>query len=139
MNTLPLRARAGYLLIAVALLLIEVAIAAGWIGGAWVRGSLGDVLAVALVYCGLRGVFGCPPGWACMLAIGIGCAIEGLQAIHLADRLGLRPGSAAYIALGNTATLHDVLMYALGGVAAVGCDVLLRPRQHATPAAPLSD
>ncbi|MEA5122876.1 DUF2809 domain-containing protein [Xanthomonas floridensis] len=139
MNALSLRARAGYLLLAVVLFLIEVAIAAGWIGGTWVRGSLGDVLAVALVYCGLRGVCGTAPGWACLLAVGIGCAIEGLQAIHLADRLGLRPGSAAYIALGNTATLHDVLMYAIGGVVAFGCDTLLRQRRHAAPAAPLVD
>ncbi|MCC4622051.1 DUF2809 domain-containing protein [Xanthomonas cassavae CFBP 4642] len=139
MNALSWRARAGYLLLAVALLLIEVAIAAGWIGGAWVRGSLGDVLAVALVYCGLRGVFGTAPGWTCLLAVGIGCAIEGLQAIHLADRLGLRPGSAASIALGNTATLHDVLMYAIGGAIALGCDALLPRRRRAMPAAPLVD
>ncbi|MCC5092203.1 MULTISPECIES: DUF2809 domain-containing protein [Xanthomonas] len=128
MSSMPRRTRITYLLIAAAIFLIEVAIAAGWIGGPWVRGSLGDVFAVALVYCGLRGVFACPPRWACVLAIAIGLLIEGLQAVHLADRLGLRSGSAAYIALGNTATLHDLVMYLIGGLLAYGCDVLLRRR-----------
>ncbi|PPU04449.1 DUF2809 domain-containing protein [Xanthomonas arboricola] len=103
--------RCTYLLIALAVFVIEVAIGAGMLGGPWVRGSLGDVLAVTLVYCGVRGV----------LAVAIGCLIEGLQALHLADRLGLRPGGAAYIALGNTATVHDLLMYLVGGgVAYIG-------------------
>jgi hypothetical protein len=59
-----------------------------------------------------------------VLAVAIGCLIEGLQATHLADRLELRPGSAAYIALGNTATLHDLLMYLIGGSLAYTGDVL---------------
>ncbi|KPN05209.1 DUF2809 domain-containing protein [Xanthomonas arboricola] len=115
---MALGVRCTYLLIAFAVFVIEVAIGAGTLGGPWVRGSLGDVLAVILVYCGLRGVLALPPRWACVLAVAIGCLIEGLQALHLADRLGLRPGSAAYIALGNTATVHDLLMYLVGGGAA---------------------
>ncbi|WP_448121968.1 ribosomal maturation YjgA family protein [Xanthomonas arboricola] len=115
---MALGVRCTYLLIAFAVFVIEVAIGAGTLGGPWVRGSLGDVLAVILVYCGLRGVLALPPRWACVLAVTIGCLIEGLQALHLADRLGLRPGSAAYIALGNTATVHDLLMYLVGGGAA---------------------
>ncbi|NHF66303.1 DUF2809 domain-containing protein [Xanthomonas hortorum] len=118
------RARMLYLLLALAVLLIEVAIGAGRLGGPWVRGSLGDVLAVILVYCGLRGVLALSPRWAALLAVAIGCVIEALQAIHLADRLGLRPGSAASIALGNTATLHDLAMYLVGGGVAYIGDVL---------------
>lgn len=118
---MALGVRCTYLLIALAVFVIEVAIGAGRLGGPWVRGSLGDVLAVILAYCGLRGVLALPPRWACVLAVAIGCLIEGLQALHLADRLGLRPGSAAYIALGNTATVHDLLMYLVGGgVAYIG-------------------
>lgn len=118
---MALGVRCTYLLIAFAVFVIEVAIGAGRLGGPWVRGSLGDVLAVILVYCGLRGVLALPPRWACVLAVAIGYLIEGLQALHLADRLGLRPGSAAYIALGNTATVHDLLMYLVGGgVAYIG-------------------
>lgn len=121
MTRMALGVRCVYLLIALAVFVIEVAIGAGRLGGPWVRGSLGDVLAVILVYCGLRGVLALPPRWACVLAVAIGCLIEGLQALHLADRLGLRPGSAAYIALGNTATVHDLLLYLVGGgVAYIG-------------------
>ncbi|WP_427994379.1 DUF2809 domain-containing protein [Xanthomonas hortorum] len=118
------RARMLYLLLALAVLLIEVAIGAGRLGGPWVRGSLGDVLAVILVYCGLRGVLALSPRWAALLAVATGCVIEGLQAIHLAERLGLRPGSAAAIALGNTATLYDLAMYLVGGGVAYIGDVL---------------
>ncbi|PPU07183.1 DUF2809 domain-containing protein [Xanthomonas arboricola] len=121
MSRMALGVRCVYLLIALAVFVIEVAIGAGRLGGPWVRGSLGDVLAVIMVYCGLRGVLALPPRWACVLAVAIGCLIEGLQALHLADRLGLRPGSATYIALGNTATVHDLLMYLVGGgVAYIG-------------------
>ncbi|MCC8536975.1 DUF2809 domain-containing protein [Xanthomonas axonopodis pv. poinsettiicola] len=124
MSRLSLRVRALYLLLAGAVFAIEVAIGAGRLGGPWVRGSLGDVLAVILVYCGLRGVLAPAPRWACVLAVASGCLIESLQAIHLADRLGLRPGSVAYIALGNTATAHDLLMYLIGGGLAYMGDVL---------------
>ncbi|USI99251.1 DUF2809 domain-containing protein [Xanthomonas prunicola] len=124
MSRLSMRVRALYLLIASTVLAIEVAIGAGELGGPWVRGSLGDVLAVILVYCGLRGMLALAPRRACVQAAATGCLIEALQAIHLADRLGLRPGSAAYIALGNTATLHDLLMYLIGGSLAYTGDVL---------------
>lgn len=90
MTRMALGVRCTYLLIALAVFVIEVAIGAGRLGGPWVRGSLGDVLAVIPVYCGLRGVLALPPRWACVLAVAIGCLIEGLQALHLADRLGLR-------------------------------------------------
>nr|WP_248279386.1 DUF2809 domain-containing protein [Xanthomonas campestris] len=49
------------------------------------------------------------------LAVTTRCLIEGRQAIHLADRLGLRSGSAAEDALGNTATMHDLRMCLIGG------------------------
>ncbi|AZR36097.1 DUF2809 domain-containing protein [Xanthomonas vasicola] len=124
MRRLSMCVRTLYLLLAFAVLAIEVAIGAGKLGGPWVRGSLGDVLAVILVYCGLRGLLALSPRWACVLAVATGCLIEGLQAIHLADRLGLRSGSAGYIALGNTATLHDLLMYLIGGSLAYTSDVL---------------
>ncbi|AZR32390.1 DUF2809 domain-containing protein [Xanthomonas vasicola] len=124
MSRLSMRVRTLYLLLAFAVLAIEVAIGAGKLGGLWVRGSLGDVLAVILVYCGLRGLLALSPRWACVLAVATGCLIEGLQAIHLADRLGLRPGSAGYVALGNTATLYDLSMYLIGGSLAYTSDVM---------------
>ncbi|WP_425510251.1 hypothetical protein [Xanthomonas nasturtii] len=37
---------------------------------------------------------------------------------------GLLPGSVAYIALGTTATLHDLLIYLIGGGLAYMGDVL---------------
>ncbi|KFA28852.1 hypothetical protein KW5_0108915, partial [Xanthomonas vasicola pv. vasculorum NCPPB 1326] len=66
MSRLSMRVRTLYLLLAFAVLAIEVAIGAGKLGGLWVRGSLGDVLAVILVYCGLRGLLALSPRWACV-------------------------------------------------------------------------
>jgi hypothetical protein len=114
-----------YLALAAAIFAIEVAIAKGFISGAFVRQSLGDVLVIALIHFFIRGITRLTLGTALIVSLTIGLVVELLQYIHLADLLGLQRGSILYIVIGNTFSAMDLLMYLVGGLLAVGADVLL--------------
>ena len=117
---MPLRLR--YLLVALAIFLIEVAIAKGFIRGPYVRGSIGDILVIMLIYAFIRGTVGLKPLVAASVAFGLGVCAELLQYFHLAERLGLEPGGVAHTVIGNTATLADLVMYAIGSLLALALD-----------------
>src|SRR5687768_3786460 len=114
--------RPNYLLIATALFVVEVAIARGYIPGAFVRNSVGDVLVIPLLYCFLRGVTKSSPSVALAVGLAAGLTAEVLQYLHLADLLGLKKGSLPYIVLGNTFSWSDLLMYSIGGFLAAWLD-----------------
>lgn len=88
----------------------------------------GDVLAVVLVYCGLRAVTALRVGPAAVLATAIGFAVEAGQAYHLADALGLGRHAIARIVLGDSFAVGDLAAYALGGMAAIVTERLCRVR-----------
>lgn len=119
--------RPAYLLAAALIFAVEVAIARGVIPGDFVRGSVGDVLVIALIYALIRGVTRLAPVTVCAISIATGFVTEGLQYLHAADRLGLQPGGVAAIVLGSTFTVQDLLMYVIGGLLALGCDRLAAP------------
>jgi hypothetical protein len=123
--------RPNYLLVAAALFVVEVAIARGYIPGAFVRNSIGDVLVIPLLYCFLRGVTKSSPSVALAVGLAAGLTAEVLQYLHLADLLGLKKGSLPYIVLGNTFSWSDLLMYSIGGVLAAWLDVRVLQKQLA--------
>lgn len=118
-------------LLAVTLLVVEVAIAKGIIPGAWVRHSLGDVLVIPLVYFVLRAVTGWRAGVALVLSLGLGLAVELAQLLRFAERMGFAPGSIPHTVLGATFSGWDLVMYAMGGVVAWWVDSLVCTRTSA--------
>ncbi len=106
----------------VLVLALEIAIGTGAIGSAFVRGSVGDIFVIILIYCLLRAAFNLAPIQATAIAIAAGVLAEALQYIHIADLIGLKPGSILYIVVGNTASLSDLVMYLLGGLLALALD-----------------
>jgi hypothetical protein len=116
-----MRLRPLYYLIALLILLTEIAIAKGIAGNAFIRGSVGDILVIVLIYALLRGNSN-PPKTSGLFAILIGFIVEGLQYIHLVDLLGLQKGSILYIVIGNTFSPSDLLMYFIGGMLAFSLD-----------------
>ena len=121
-------ARAFYAAVASGIFLVEIAIAAGVVAGPFVRGSVGDILAVALIYFVLR-VLLVSPVKAAVTAVAVGFAIEALQFFHVADWLGLDRGGIPYLLIGNTYSPVDLIMYAVGGGGALSIDrYLLGPR-----------
>ena len=125
-----------YLVVAMAIFLVEVAIARGAIPGAFVRNSLGDVLVMPLLYCILRGVTNATPLIALVVSLAAGLTAEVLQYLRLAELLGLRQGSMLSIALGTTFSYVDLLMYGIGGGMAAGLDLLLLQKYGAGRSTP---
>lgn len=80
----------------------------------FVRPYLGDVLAVVLVYCGLRAVLPLRPVPAAALAFAIGVLVEIGQAVGILDMLGLRDNQIAAVVLGTGFEWHDFVAYAAG-------------------------
>ncbi|MFN8492277.1 MAG: DUF2809 domain-containing protein [Caldilineaceae bacterium] len=109
--------RATYIVLVVAIFILEIVIARG-VGGAFVRGSVGDVLVIVLLYFLVRAISKLSPLQSASVAIALGFLAEGLQYIHLADLLGLKKGNVLYIAVGNTYSPSDLVMYMVGGILA---------------------
>lgn len=121
--------RAVYFTMAAGVFGVELAIAAGVVAGPFVRGSVGDILAVALIYFALRAFPSVPPVRAASIAVGVGFVLEGLQWLRVADLLGLEAGHVLHTLVGNTFSLADLGMYLVGGAAALVVDrLVLIPR-----------
>jgi hypothetical protein len=121
--------RAIRLVLVAALILLGDGVATLGGGSHLIRGSLSDVLASAFVYFVIQSLRPLPPRQAALLALGAAALVELGQAFHLASRLGFRPGSLAAILLGNTYSLADLGMYALGCASALGLErVVLQSR-----------
>lgn len=107
--------RAAYLVAAIALFAIEVLIAL-FVRDNFVRPYVGDVLAVALVYCSLRAATPLSVNIALAATLAIAFAIEIAQALGLLATLGLAGNAVARIVLGGTFDWADLGAYLAGAV-----------------------
>ena len=117
--------RSKYLGLALILFLLEVLIATRLARIPFLRGSLSDILVVALVYFFVQALRTVQP---LPLAIGVfllACAVEVTQYFHLARALHLPKGSLFAILAGNTFSFMDILMYFIGSVASLAVDAWL--------------
>ena len=113
LKTIKFRFHVGYFLIAISLFLIEVLIAKYVTG--WVRSYLGDVLVIMLIYSTMMTVIELNKKLVVLLTLVLAFAIEFSQYVKLAELLGFEKGSVAYIVLGNTFSIEDLVCYGLGG------------------------
>ena len=104
-----------YLIVAIALLAVEVLIAL-FVRDEFVRPYLGDVLAVAFLYAALRAAtpLGRAPALGLTLAIALG--VEIAQALNLLDAIGLRDNAVARTVLGGVFDWADLGAYAAGAL-----------------------
>lgn len=107
--------RPGYALAALAVFLIEVAIAL-WVRDAVVRPYGGDVLATILVYLGLRAVTDMKVMPAALAALAISFLVEMAQALDLVTRLGLSHNETARTVLGTSFAVGDLVAYSVGAM-----------------------
>jgi Protein of unknown function (DUF2809) len=115
-------ARFVYFIAAVLVFVIEIVIAVGSPSESFIRGSVGDILVIVLIYCLLRTAPGFPPIKAAVSTVAFAFFLEILQYIKIADLLRLKPGSIFYVIIGNTFSPQDLLMYLLGGVLSLTAD-----------------
>ena len=102
--------RPGYALAALAVFLVEVAIAL-WVHDGVIRPHGGDALAVILVYLVLRAVTAAGAKGGTANALAIAAAVEIAQWLGLAARLGLRPHGIGETMLGSS---FDLAAYGCG-------------------------
>lgn len=118
-----------YLVIALGVLAIEVVIALCFRDWPFIRGSLGDVLVIVLLYFLLRWITPFRPASAALTSVAIGFLAEALQLMDLVDRLGISRTGLLGIVLGSRFSFSDLLMYVLGGAIALFFDrILFEPK-----------
>ncbi|MEN2746335.1 DUF2809 domain-containing protein [Sphingomonas sp. T9W2] len=111
-----MRLHKGYAALTIALLAIELAIAL-FLNDPIVRPYVGDAVAVALVYVGLRALTWVPVAPATLIAFTIAVVIEFSQYFRLLEAIGLDQNRFARMILGNGFDPKDFLAYASGAVA----------------------
>ncbi len=121
------RTRSIYLLAAVILFAVEVAIAL-FVRDAFIRPYVGDVLAVALVYAVLRAITPLTMIPAIAVALTIALAIEIAQGLNLLVALGLHDNQLARIVLGGAFDWFDLEAYISGAILVAGAEWLMRRR-----------
>lgn len=114
LRTFKLRCHLGYFCLALIILLIEIAIAKYMRG--WVRSYLGDILVIVLLYSAIMSVAQLNKKAVVLFTLIVAFAIEFGQYFKLAELLGFPPDSLAYIVLGNTFSVEDLVCYIVGAV-----------------------
>ncbi len=97
-----------------ALLLAEIII--GGFASGWIRGYLGDVLVLPLLYCLIRIFTPALPRSLPLWLFAFGCLAELLQLLRFAELLGFPEGSLPAVILGTRADWRDILCYAIGAL-----------------------
>lgn len=104
-----------YFLATVILFLAEVLIATKIKDIFFVRAYLGDVIVVILIYTFIKTFLDVSRHeWLILGIFLFSCFVEVMQYFHLAEHLGLHPGSLMYIVIGNSFSWIDILCYAAG-------------------------
>ena len=116
----------GYSLLAISLLLIEIAIAKYSDG--WIRSYVGDIIVVILIYSALMAVVNFNKKAVILFTLILAFAIEFSQYFKLAEMLGFEKGSIAYIVLGNTFSAEDLVCYIIGGLLILIIEVICLKR-----------
>lgn len=104
-----------YFLISLGIFIIEVLIATVLNNIFFVRAYLGDVLVVILLFTLIKSFMDVKNNHSLILGIFLfSCLVEWAQYFHIAEKLGLQPGSIMYIIIGNSFSWIDILCYAAG-------------------------
>jgi Protein of unknown function (DUF2809) len=100
-------------LITIALLCIEISIATVFRHIGWLRGFVGDALAVIFVYYGFKTVFRAPMLWLAIAALLVGYGVELSQYISHVNGWKIS-NPVLRIVVGSTPDWWDILAYTVG-------------------------
>lgn len=104
-----------YFLIILVIFIVEVLIATVFSNIFFVRAYLGDIIVVMLLFTFVKSFFVIKNNHSLILGIFLfSCVVEWAQYFHIAEKMGLRPGSIMYIIVGNSFSWIDIICYAAG-------------------------
>lgn len=104
-----------YFLISLVIFIVEVLIATVFSNIFFVRAYLGDIIVVMLLFTFVKSFFVIKNNHSLILGIFLfSCVVEWAQYFHIAEKMGLRPGSIMYIIVGNSFSWIDIICYAAG-------------------------
>lgn len=121
--------RLGYFVATVLLLGIEVLIAL-FVHDAFVRPYVGDILVVIVIYTFVR-IF--VPEKVRLLPVYVflfAAVVEGLQAVHIVELMGLADNRFFSILVGSTFDVKDIICYAVGCVLLGGYEFLYKKTER---------
>lgn len=124
-----MKKRIIYAIATILLIAVEVLIAL-YVHDGFVRPYVGDVLVVVVIYTFVRIWIpeGCPllPLWVFLFA----ACVEGLQAIHITEKLGLADNRFLRVLIGGTFDFRDVLCYAIGCAAVWLAEIIVKRKMR---------
>ncbi len=104
-----------YFLVSIFIFITEVLIATVFSNIFFVRAYLGDVIVVMLLFTLVKSFLIIKNNHILILVIFLfSCLVEWGQYFHIAEKMGLKPGSILYIIVGNSFSWIDILCYAAG-------------------------
>jgi hypothetical protein len=120
---------------AVFIFIVEVLIATVWSHHRWLRGFVGDVLAVVWVYFLLKAVIKANTHALALAALGVGCLVELGQYVAAANAWHI-DNRVLRIVLGSVADWMDVLAYACGFLLVLAFEFLRGQIRFLSPSPP---
>ena len=124
-----MKKRLFYAIATILLIAVEVLIAL-FVHDRFVRPYVGDVLVAVVIYTFVRIWIpeGCPrlPLWVFLFA----ACVEGLQAIHITEKLGLADNRFFRVLIGGTFDFRDILCYAAGCAAVWLTEILIQRKMR---------
>lgn len=108
-----------YFCLALAIFFAEILIASVFSSSAFVRGSLGDLLVVMLLFYLVLAFWPVRPLYLALALFVFACALEAGQYFQLPRLLGVERDSVLGVVVGSTFSWEDILMYFLGCLAAL--------------------
>ena len=119
--------RLGYMLATLILLGVEVCIAL-FVRDAVVRPYVGDMLVVIVIYTFVRILVPEKARFLPLYVFLFAALVEGLQAVHIVELLGLSAYPFFSILIGATFDVKDIICYAVGCILLGGYEILKRKR-----------
>ncbi len=114
--------KTSFLLLAISLFIIEIGIAL-YVTNTFIRSFFGDFLVVILIYSAVKSVFDIKPKQLAIAVFIFASSIELMQLIHIVDKLGIE-NKILRIAIGNSFSYYDILMYLLGCITIFVLDIV---------------
>lgn len=119
------RPRLPYIILTLALLLIEVLIGM-FVKNSFIRGSIGDVLVVIPIYTFIRIIFPTGIRLLPLWVFAFACLTEFLQYINIVELLGWQNNRFLRIVAGSVFDWFDIISYGIGCLIIVAAEMIFR-------------